>query len=98
MKQIIPTGGPKPKPAFATNADVAVRDALQHAHAAAVVAHGAIDDALRATLKQMVAAGRFTCVECGRVFKTPSQFRYNAEHNPVCRRRCRRARHATDLG
>jgi hypothetical protein len=71
---------------------MAVQNALQYAHEAAVFAHRAIDDALRTALKQALEAGKFRCAECGRAFKTPSEFRYNAKHKPACRTRCKEAK------
>jgi hypothetical protein len=51
-----------------------------------------VDAALREGLKQALEAGKFACEKCGRVFKTPSDFRYNARHEMICRRFCREAR------
>lgn len=48
-------------------------------------AQAAVDEAL----KQAAEAGKSFCVKCGRVFTSPSEWRYNAQRRPICRKPCR---------
>jgi hypothetical protein len=56
------------------------------------VTNAVTDAAIKEAFGQALAAGKFACAKCGRVFKTASEFRYDARHEMICRRFCRGAR------